>query len=166
MLLVTATAGAVAFASRDGEEQLSGRALTVSNRVLAEPNTGPEGDGNSGELLLRLPGFGDFTITGCTFRNGVPNSNFSFRNTANVRVEVIGISAFNRDPTFAPGESAIVEFFGGQHSQPRDLLLTAGMGEQLRVASIHLTSLFETATNQCSFVIQATAQSARHLGKG
>ena len=158
-------AGAVALASSGEQGQFSGRTVVVSNRVLTPANSGPNGDGNSGDLLLSLPGFGDFTITGCKFVNGVTNANFSFRNTADIPVDLIGVSAFNRQPTFAPGESAVVEFISGlgRPSFNEQFLLTGGTGTERRVASLQFGFVF-TAADQCSFSVQATAQAAHPLG--
>jgi hypothetical protein len=150
-------AGAVAVASGSGSEQFGGRAHVVSNRLLAAPNTGPSGDGNSGALLLRLPGFGDFIVNRCTFSNGVDNEAIGFRNTSGIPIDVIGTSAFGRSPTFAPGESSTILFLGGAGA-PSHLLLAGGDGLQRRVASVDLATLFEN--NACSFDIQATPQFA------
>jgi hypothetical protein len=154
----------VALAAKDDQSQFSGRALIVSNRLFTSANTGPNGDGNSGDLLLRLPGFGDFTITGCTFGNGVSRSVLSFRNTTDIPVELIGGGAFGRGPTYMPGESAIVDFYFGPVGGLGRYLLAAGTAEQRRVAPVEIAFTFDAPTNQCRWNAQATAQSVRNLG--
>lgn len=158
--------GGVALASSDGQQQFSGRTLTISNRVLEAPNTGPNGDGNSGDLLLRLPGVGDITITGCTFHNNVANANVSFQNTSEIPIEAIGATAFNRQPGFAPGEKGVLLFLPGGDDAISHLIFAGGSGAQRRVASVELASLFEQPADLCSFDIQATAQFAPGGGNG
>ncbi len=133
--------------------------------MLEVPNTGPNGDGDSGDLLLRLPSIGDITITGCTFHNNVANANVSFQNTSDIPIEAIGASAFNRQPGFAPGEKGVLLFLG---SGPgiEHLMFAGGTGVQRRVAAVELASFFEQPADLCSFDVQATAQFAPGGGSG
>ena len=60
----------------------------------------------------------------------------------------------------------MVAFLSGEPARPSQYLLAGGTGDERRVASVQLISFFQTASEQCSFDIQATAQFAHPPGKG
>jgi hypothetical protein len=164
--VVSIAAGAVALASSGSAGQFSGPTQTVSNRLFTPPNTGPNHDGNSGALLLRLPGFGDLTITRCALINGFFNDAIvSYHNTSGVPVDILGeFPVFGG--TFVPGQTAVLQFFTSQGGPVKsNAVLAAGQGPQRRVATMQMGNLFGTA-GECTFDAQATAQFASNPEEG
>jgi hypothetical protein len=163
--VVSIAAGAVALASSGSAGQFSGPTQTVSNRLFTPPNTGPNHDGNSGALLLRLPGFGDLTITRCTLINGFDAANVSYHNTSGVPVDILGEDPV-RGGTYVPGQTAGLQSWTSQGGPVLGIaLLAAGQGPQRRVATMQMGNLFGTA-GECTFDAQATVQFASNPEEG
>jgi len=150
-------AGAVAFADSQGSTQFSDGIGTVSNRLVVTGNGGPAGDGNTGQTLLRLPGFGNFTVTECSFPSTSgppgPQAAITFTNTTSIPIETYASETVGSGgPVLAPGQSEQVL------SGVVPMMLAGGTGPGRRVATVVLGDM--TASDTCTFNIQATAQRA------
>jgi hypothetical protein len=171
VVAVTVAASAIAVASGGGSSQFSGQALTISNILAAPVNAGPNGDGNTGARLLRIPRIGDLTVSHCT-TNGFPNGDnkrLTFTNTATIPIATAGTFSpifvgNDNAPIIAPGESGTIAFGGGTNI-PSTILLTGGSGSNRRVATLTLNGRFDSTANQCDFEVQATIQYAGDAGE-